>query len=236
MGADFLCSSYAFKSVDWADPKYSTLDWEAGRARVEEIKNMPFEELEKYHDALDEAGFDFDGFDEEGGMEQVRESLYNALVESFENFKLAFEGEHREATMLWLSRILSMRETSEETPVWRDTPERLLITGGMSWGELPTDLFNAFALIDVFDIAEACGVVDGWIGGMRLYTVVYFDWKKTGEAFVIEVRAKTPGEAKEAAKEKLLQAEPERDLEQAQEIAIFEGTHQDLGGWAQVIQ
>jgi hypothetical protein len=114
MGADFLV---AFVSV----PKGTDPDWLAGEAYIESLRGKPLgdwdeEYVANYMDELDD-----ECSAEEVAFVKNREA--NNLLEDLTEIRRVWEGGfRRDATIL---------EIGDQT---------VLLTGGMSWGDSPTDL------------------------------------------------------------------------------------------------
>lgn len=206
MAGEFLCTSMSFKSADWADPRYSRPDWKNGRSYIEKLRSLEQVELEGLSDVLEELGICV------CGNPNAAEEFFDTLSQAADHVERVFEGAHREGTFI----------------VQDDGIERILVSGGESWGSEPTVLYRSMQTLEMVSFWQQCGVIDGWIGSLRLYTAVLVDWGQGGKNYVIQARASCPAEAINEARRILEAHDRDLSMEAVCPLLVFEGVHRDL--------
>jgi len=129
MGADFLVSFLA------ANPK-AKIDFAAGRRAIDELAAGPLSAWPA--ECLDYAGVDLGAVDKQD-VNKVREQLVDGLEADLRLLEAAVEGERRD---VWIGEI------GQKTVV---------LTGGLSWGDVPTDAFEAFNRLALAGVTRAMG-------------------------------------------------------------------------------
>ncbi len=129
MGADFLVSFLT------ANPK-AKIDFAAGRRATEELAAGPLSTWPA--EFLDYAGVHLDAVDKKD-VNEVREQLVDGLEADLCLLELAVEGRRRD---VWVGKIGG---------------KRVVLTGGLSWGDVPTDAFEAFNRLVLAGVTRAMG-------------------------------------------------------------------------------
>lgn len=131
MGADFLVSFLT------ANPK-AEIDVAAGRRAIEELSATPLGAWPA--EFLDYAGVDLgERVKSEQEMKDVRAELVDGLEADLRLLEAAVEGERRD---VWIGEI--GRKT-------------VVLTGGLSWGDVPTEAFEAFNRLSLAGVTRPMG-------------------------------------------------------------------------------
>ena len=131
MGADFLVSFLT------ADPK-AEIDFTAGRRAIEELGASPLSSWPA--DFLDYAGVNPDlSSKDDKGTREVRADLVDGLETDLRLLEAAVEGSRRD---VWIGEIGG---------------KSVVLTGGPSWGDVPTDAFEAFNRLALAGVTRAMG-------------------------------------------------------------------------------
>lgn len=105
-------------------------DFENGKKHIEKLKELPV--LKWPARIVTELGNCF-------GTPLEPAPLIETLLGNLESLELAWEGNHREATFIDVAK------------------KRILVTGGLSWGDAPTDLFREIDHLVAAGVTKACG-------------------------------------------------------------------------------
>ena len=96
---------------------------------LDKLNNLNVDNIADIADELGNYLYDFDELDGAELVEAVKARVADSINESYD----AYEGSSREASSLHLTG-----------------DRNFVITGGMSWGDAPTDVFDHIALFDTF--------------------------------------------------------------------------------------
>jgi hypothetical protein len=124
-----------------ADFTYSVIDMEIDKNDLIEIVNTASE------DTLNAFYSEFDYF---------LETSYNVSSEDYED-QQEFYNDVRNGLIGTINEAYACENSREVAPLWIDCPEtgsthKYLITGGMSWGDTPTEAYDAFCIVDALQI------------------------------------------------------------------------------------
>ncbi|MGH7307087.1 MAG: hypothetical protein ACREK6_00160 [Candidatus Rokuibacteriota bacterium] len=120
-----------------ANPK-AEIDLTAGRQAIEELAAKPLSAWSA--EFLDYAGVDLDPRSKDRErMPQVRADLVHGLEADLGLLELAVEDRRRD---VWVGKIGG---------------KSVLLTGGLSWGDVPTDAFEAFNRLALAGVTRAMG-------------------------------------------------------------------------------
>lgn len=131
MGADFLVS------VLTANPK-TEIDFALGRQAIEELAGKPLSGWPA--EFLDYAGIDLDAKWTNGRrVAQVRAELVHGLKADINLLEAAVQGDRRD---VWTGEIGG---------------KSVVLTGGMSWGDGPTEAYEAFERLSLAGVTRVMG-------------------------------------------------------------------------------
>lgn len=125
MGADLILAHI------WTTKSDAELDWDAGLRSIETLKYDEVEDPENFEDYPD------DDPDDDVFMEKY---IRPQMLEDWEEFK-----------NLWAVPV----NLGRDVDLCTFGPVRVLITGGMSWGDSPTDTFDTLNRIDTKPLRAA---------------------------------------------------------------------------------
>jgi len=142
MGADMIIECF-WEEINAKGLPVKKPDWKKGKAKIKELcsKWLADGELPSEVDFLANGDKFLHRF--EGGVYTIEDQVASVqvkLIESLEEIKQAYTGNHRELTSLEFR------------------PYRVFITGGMSWGDSPSTLFNTLQTLTELEILEATGL------------------------------------------------------------------------------